>query len=130
MAAKTNNNGKQIKKEAEQMIIELGKELSIAEPDDQNDDDTENRSLNDNIDEPTKECDVLGDENENLNGASFEEIDAENNILLAAIDTALESKLDSEHKEHQLPLQSSEPESMTITSNIDDFLSDVDVEYL
>ena len=129
MAAKTNNNGKQIKKEAEKIIIELWKELSIAEPDDQNDD-TKNSTVNDNIDELTRECDILDDENENVNGASFEEIDAENNILLAAIDTALESKRDSEHNDHQSPLQTSEPESMKITSNIDDFLSDVDVEYL
>ena len=127
MAAKTNNNGKDIKKEAEKMIIELGKELSIA---DQNKDETEQRSPIDNNKQLTSECNDLSSENENLPGASFEEIDAENNLLLAAIDNALESKSENDHNENQSPPQPSESESMTITSNIDDFLSDVDVEYL
>ena len=130
MAAKTNNNGKEIKKEAEKMIIELAKELSIAEQNDPNDDETEQRSSSDNIEELTREFNALGNENENLNGVSFEEIDAENNLLLAAIDTALDSKSDNDHNKNQSPQQPFESESITITSNIDDFLSDVDVEYL
>ena len=120
MATKNNHNGKEIKKETEELISHLEKDLSAV---DQKNDEPEIRSYDPTNIQPVNKVENIDRENNESKCTLIEET----NITENSISNSLGIEKDAEKEPNA---QGPGSESMMVASYFDDFLSDADVEYL
>ena len=118
MAAKNNYNGKELRKEPEGLNTEIEEQVSNVnlnkdEPGLQSSDSSNTQTTNENLDGEKNEskCNAIEEANNEKSGVS----------------SSLGIEKDAEKESND---QSHESELKTVASYFDDFLSDVDVEYL
>ena len=117
MATKTNSNGKENKKEAEELVIELEKDNSTLDPN--NDGLQQNLSTNT---DPLDKCAELCAKNNEDNCSSIDKQEVRDDISSPSEN--------QNHGKKQSNVQSTETDTKTIISKFDDYFSDADVEYL
>ena len=120
MATKRNSVGRDIKNEAEQLVIELEKEMSTL--DECNEDGLKPKSSDDTETQPLdKSAELCANNNE----------EQCNSMDIQGVTNKISNLSENEnHDEKQSSIQSTESDSKMKTSKFDDYFSDVDVEYL